>query len=97
MIVSVLVLDGMLISGRLADASVVFRSATSLEQYVMPLIHRLIPILLNQKSPRSLMENSAVAIGRIALVCPTPIAPHLNHFARQWYVDDSEATVLHRR
>jgi len=58
----------------------------SLEPYVMPLIQRLIPILLSQKSPRSLMENAAVAIGRIGLVCPAPIAPHLDHFARQWCV-----------
>lgn len=58
----------------------------SLEQFVVPLIQRLIPILLSQKSPRSLMENAAVAIGRIGLVCPAPIAPHLNLFARQWCV-----------
>ena len=71
--------------GRLADAALF--PAASLEPYVMPLIQRLIPILLSQKSPRSLMENAAVAIGRIGLVCPAPIAPHLDHFARQWYVD----------
>ncbi len=32
------------------------------------------------------MENAAVAIGRTGLVCPNPIAPHLEHFARPWCV-----------
>lgn len=44
------------------------------------------PILCNARSPRSLSENAAVTIGRIGLVCPAPIAPHLEHFAKQWCV-----------
>ncbi|KAG8926361.1 hypothetical protein FRC03_004321 [Tulasnella sp. 419] len=53
-------------------------------QYVEPLMSRLVPILLNPRSPKSLMENAAVTIGRISLVCPEPVAPHLHSFAQQW-------------
>ncbi|KAG8883613.1 hypothetical protein FRB97_006307 [Tulasnella sp. 331] len=53
-------------------------------QYVQPLIMRLIPTLLNPRSPKSLTENAAVTIGRIALVCPQPVAPYLDNFAQQW-------------
>lgn len=53
-------------------------------QFVQPLIGRLIPILLNVRSPKSLTENAAVTIGRIALVAPQPVAPHLEAFAQQW-------------
>ncbi|KAG8903272.1 hypothetical protein FRB99_003539 [Tulasnella sp. 403] len=52
--------------------------------FVQPLISRLIPILLNPRSPKSLMENAAVTIGRISLVCPQPVAPYLDNFAQQW-------------
>lgn len=53
-------------------------------QYVDPLISRLIPILLHPKAPRSLHENAAVSIGRIGLMHPTLVSPHLGEFAQAW-------------
>lgn len=53
-------------------------------QWVNPLIARLIPILLHPKAPRSLHENAAVSIGRIGLMHPGVVAPHLPEFAQQW-------------
>ncbi|CDO74714.1 hypothetical protein BN946_scf184847.g22 [Trametes cinnabarina] len=54
------------------------------QQWVHPLISRLIPILLHPKAPRSLHENAAVSIGRIGLMHPTLVAPLLPEFAQQW-------------
>jgi transportin-1 len=54
------------------------------QQWVQPLISRLIPILLHPKAPRSLHENAAVSIGRIGLMHPTLVAPHLHEFAQAW-------------
>lgn len=54
------------------------------EPFVQALIERLIPILLNTKSPKSLSENAAVTIGRIGLVCPGKVAPNLATFAQAW-------------
>ncbi|KIM30478.1 hypothetical protein M408DRAFT_328061 [Serendipita vermifera MAFF 305830] len=54
------------------------------QQWVPQLILRLIPILLNPQSPKSLSENAAVTIGRIGLVQPEAVAPHLESFAVAW-------------
>ena len=54
------------------------------QQWVNPLIARLIPILLHPKAPRSLLENAAISIGRIGLMHPTLVAPHLANFAQAW-------------
>lgn len=54
------------------------------QQWVNALISRLIPILLHPKAPRSLHENAAVSIGRIGLMHPSLVAPHLGEFAQAW-------------
>ena len=54
------------------------------QQWVHPLISRLIPILLHPKAPRSLHENAAVSIGRIGLMYPGTVAPLLPDFAQAW-------------
>ena len=55
-----------------------------LEEWVMPLIQRLIPVLLNPKSVKSLSENAAVTIGRLGLVVPDMVAVHLEVFLENW-------------
>ena len=54
------------------------------QQWVNPLVSRLIPILLHPKAPRSLHENAAVSIGRIGLMHPNLVAPLLPEFALNW-------------
>ncbi|KAF8637781.1 hypothetical protein AX17_002572 [Amanita inopinata Kibby_2008] len=60
------------------------RDDPEFRQWVNPLISRLIPILLHPKAPRSLHENAAVSIGRIGLMHPALVAPHLSEFAQAW-------------
>lgn len=60
------------------------RDDLEFQQWVNPLIARLIPILLHPKAPRSLHENAAVSIGRIGLMHPNVVAPHLPEFAQAW-------------
>ncbi|THU89773.1 ARM repeat-containing protein [Dendrothele bispora CBS 962.96] len=60
------------------------RDDPEFQQWINPLISRLIPILLHPKAPRSLHENAAVSIGRIGLMHPTLVAPHLPEFAQAW-------------
>lgn len=52
--------------------------------FVEPLLQKLIPVLLSPKSVKSLTENSAVTIGRLGLVAPTLVAPHLAVFFESW-------------
>ena len=69
---------------------VVYRRDISAEPDFQPwvpqLILRLVPVLLNPTSPKSLTENAAVTIGRIGLVQPDAVAPHLESFAQAWFV-----------
>jgi len=60
------------------------RDDLEFQQWVNPLISRLVPILLHPKAPRSLHENAAVSIGRIGLMHPNLVAPHLPEFAQAW-------------
>ncbi|RPD57675.1 ARM repeat-containing protein [Lentinus tigrinus ALCF2SS1-7] len=60
------------------------RDDPEFQQWVRPLIARLIPILLHPKAPRSLHENAAVSIGRIGLMHPALVAPLLPDFAQAW-------------
>ncbi|KAI6094627.1 armadillo-type protein [Pisolithus croceorrhizus] len=60
------------------------RDDPEFQQWVNPLISRLIPILLHPKAPRSLHENAAVSIGRIGLMHPVLVAPLLPEFAQAW-------------
>ncbi len=55
-----------------------------LQRWIPPLMERLVPVLLNPKSVKSLTENAAVTIGRLGLVCPELVAPHLEIFIERW-------------
>ena len=39
-------------------------------------------------TPKTLLENTAITIGRMGLVCPQIVAPSLLQFVRPWYVAD---------
>lgn len=58
-----------------------------MDPYVNPLISRLVPLLLSSKAARSLAENAAVTIGRLGLVSPQLVAPHLEVFIQYWCVN----------
>ena len=55
-----------------------------IEPFIPELMNRLVPILLNPKSAKSLSENAAVTIGRLGLVAPGLLAPQLPTFAQAW-------------
>ena len=41
-------------------------------------------ILGPARLPRSLIENAAIALGRLAMMAPSVVAPHLPHFFVPW-------------
>ncbi len=67
-----------------AAGEIALQAGAELEMWVNPLMERLVPILLSAKAARSLTENSAVTIGRLAIVCPQLVAPHLEVFVSAW-------------
>ncbi|XP_039127220.1 transportin-1 [Dioscorea cayenensis subsp. rotundata] len=45
----------------------------------------LIPILKNAEGlNKSLLENSAITLGRLSWACPELLAPHMEHFMQPW-------------
>jgi len=56
-----------------------------IEPVVINVVSCLVPIL---KSPeglnKSLIENSAITLGRLSWVCPDIMAPHMDHFMQAW-------------
>ncbi|KAL6550078.1 Transportin-1 [Orobanche minor] len=54
---------------------------------VLPVISSLVPILQYPEfMNKSLIENSAITIGRLAWVCPELVSPHMEHFMQPWCV-----------
>ena len=55
-----------------------------LKSHVPVLVESLIQILMSQSTPKSLLENAAVTIGRLGLVYPDLVAVHLSTFGKTW-------------
>ncbi|KAF3967822.1 hypothetical protein CMV_008224 [Castanea mollissima] len=52
---------------------------------VMTVISCLVPILQHvEEVNKSLIENSAITLGRLAWVCPELVSPHMEHFMQAW-------------
>ncbi|OMO92698.1 phosphoinositide 3-kinase regulatory subunit 4 [Corchorus olitorius] len=54
---------------------------------VMTVIQCLVPILQHSEGlNKSLIENSAITLGRLAWVCPELVSPHMEHFMQSWCI-----------
>lgn len=52
---------------------------------VLSVTASLVPILSNTEGlNKSLLENSAITLGRLGWVCPELVSPHMEHFMRPW-------------
>lgn len=67
-----------------AAGEIALQAGEEMKPWVQPLMEKIVPVLLNPKAARSLTENSAVTIGRLAIVCPEVVAPHLQVFVSAW-------------
>jgi len=52
--------------------------------YCPLVLNNLILIINYPSTPKTLLENTAITIGRLGLVCPNEVAPSLPQFARKW-------------
>ncbi|KAL1110373.1 hypothetical protein AAG570_007904 [Ranatra chinensis] len=51
----------------------------------IPLVLSQLTIIINKaNTPKTLLENTAITIGRLGYVCPHDVAPMLQQFVRQW-------------
>lgn len=61
-------------------------ATTAVALWAEPLAERLAFILTTGPSrlPRSLVDNAAITMGRLAAACPQQLAQHLDHFCMPW-------------
>jgi len=52
--------------------------------YMPMILNQLIVIINYPSTPKTLMENTAITIGRLGYVCPAEVAPSLPQFVRKW-------------
>eukprot|EP00116_Pleurobrachia_bachei_P000976 sb/3461238/ len=55
-----------------------------MKPYVPMILNQLIVIINRENTPKTLLENTAITIGRLGLVCPEEVAPELPRFIRLW-------------
>ena len=59
--------------------------ADQTERLALPLLQVIAPLLSMRTSvSKGLLQNAAIALGRLALRCPQPLAPHVQSFAEPW-------------
>ncbi|KAG4073810.1 hypothetical protein HA402_001034 [Bradysia odoriphaga] len=52
--------------------------------FIPLVLSKLIIIINRPNTPKTLLENTAITIGRLGYVCPVEVAPYLQEFVRQW-------------
>ncbi|TPX33899.1 hypothetical protein SmJEL517_g03297 [Synchytrium microbalum] len=67
-----------------ATGEISLQYGDQMQQWIQPLLDRLIPILLNDHTSRTLLENAAITIGRLGFVAPAQVAPFLPQFLPTW-------------
>jgi transportin-1 len=68
-----------------AIGEIAIKAGKEISPVVFNVISCLVPILKNSEGlHKSLLENSAITLGRLGWVCPDVVAPHLNHFMQPW-------------
>lgn len=70
-----------------AAGEIALKNGANMQPYVQPLLEKMLPLLngaYGRGSPPTLLENCAITIGRLGLVCPQVVAPHMESFAFNW-------------
>ncbi|KAI8342075.1 armadillo-type protein [Chlamydoabsidia padenii] len=69
-----------------AAGEIAIKLGNDIQPYVEPMLQRLFPLMVNPGIQRTLLENVAITIGRLGLICPTVVAPHLENFVHPWLI-----------
>ncbi|KAF3849358.1 hypothetical protein F7725_015855 [Dissostichus mawsoni] len=57
---------------------------SEMQPYIAMVLHQLVEIINRPNTPKTLLENTAITIGRLGYVCPQEVAPMLQQFIRPW-------------
>ena len=67
-----------------AIGEIAIQYGSEMSEYVGMLLEPLIEIINRPNTPKTLLENTAITIGRLGLVCPAQVSPYLQSFIRVW-------------
>jgi hypothetical protein len=67
-----------------AIGEIAIQYGSDMAQYTNLLLDPLVEIINRPNTPKTLLENTAITIGRIGLVCPNQVSPYLQSFIRVW-------------
>lgn len=67
-----------------AIGEIAIQFGADMNQYIGLILEQLIFIINRPNTPKTLLENTAITIGRIGLVCPHQVSPYLQSFIRVW-------------
>uniref|UniRef100_UPI00358F60DF transportin-1 isoform X2 n=1 Tax=Myxine glutinosa TaxID=7769 RepID=UPI00358F60DF len=67
-----------------AIGEISIQMGTEMQVYVPMVLNHLVDIINRANTPKTLLENTAITIGRLGFVCPQEVAPILQQFIRPW-------------
>lgn len=67
-----------------AVGEIAMHMRADIRQYIPMIIGQLLSNINQPNIPRTLLDNTAISIGRISYVCPEDIAPMLKDFIKPW-------------
>uniref|UniRef100_A0A224ZAQ6 Transportin-1 n=1 Tax=Rhipicephalus zambeziensis TaxID=60191 RepID=A0A224ZAQ6_9ACAR len=68
----------------IGEISVKLASGRDMKPYIPMVLSQLVTIINRPNTPKTLLENTAITIGRLGYVCPEEVAPMLQQFIRPW-------------
>ncbi|XP_075937897.1 transportin-1 isoform X1 [Anarhichas minor] len=67
-----------------AIGEISIQMGSEMQPYIAMVLHQLVEIINRPNTPKTLLENTAITIGRLGYVCPQEVAPMLQQFIRPW-------------
>ncbi|NXB08480.1 TNPO2 protein, partial [Cnemophilus loriae] len=67
-----------------AIGEICMQMGAEMQPYVPMVLNNLVEIINRPNTPKTLLENTAITIGRLGFVCPQEVAPMLQQFIRPW-------------
>lgn len=67
-----------------AIGEIAVKMGPDMQPYISMVLSQLVQIINHQSTPKTLLENTAITIGRLGYVCPQDVAPALSEFIRPW-------------
>ncbi|RWS31760.1 transportin-1-like isoform X2 [Leptotrombidium deliense] len=67
-----------------AIGEIAVKLGPDMKPYIPIVLSQLITIINQSGTPKTLLENTAITIGRLGFVCPEEVAPVLAQFIRPW-------------